>query len=425
MNRATTQNPPHGVMNFAEFVAFVAACMALNALAIDIMLPALPDLNATFALGDPNRPQAVIAIYLVGMGLSQLVYGPLSDRFGRRPVLLGGLALFSIAGLLSALAPSFELLLVGRVVQGIGAGAGRVIAMSLARDTYSGRQLGRVMSLAMMLFMAAPILAPSLGQLILMVAPWRWTFGALVAGGLLVLLWALLRLQETLPPQRRRPFSPAAVWDAYRITLTSRASAGYTAALALVFGAQMGFVISAQAIFSQVFDAADHFGVLFAAVALAMAVAAFANSRLVLHWGRRRLAKTSLVTLIVLNLGHLAIIEVGLESLPLFMVLQAASVFMFGFLGANLNALAMDPLGQVAGTASSAIGFVNTTGGALIGFVIGQLFDGTVLPLTLGYIGLGLGALAVVGLAGRTRGPGPATCCAPAELEPSRGASNP
>ena len=385
-----------GDMGLGEFVAFIAACMALNALAIDVMLPAFPDITTDFLLADSNHTQAVIAVYLVGMGLSQLLFGPVSDSVGRRPVLIGGLALFSLAGLLSAMTDSFATLLAARFVQGFGAGAPRVIAISLARDTYSGRQLGRVMSLAMMVFMAVPILAPSLGQLILLVAPWRWTFGVLVGGGALVLLWTATRLQESLPPDRRRPFAVADVKAAYRMTFACRPAVAYMVALGLVLGAQMGFIISAQAIFAGVFDAGRYFGLLFALVASAMALAAFTNSRLVMRFGMRRLAVTSLVVLILLNLAHLGVAVAGGEQLWMFVLLQMGSLAMFGGLGANLNTLAIEPLGHIAGTASSVIGLVTTLLGALLGFAVGQFFDGSVVPLTLAYVVYGILALALV-----------------------------
>ena len=387
---------PRTPMGFTEFVGFIAACMALNALAIDVMLPALPMLNADFGLADPNHAQMVIAIYLLGMGCSQLFYGPLSDRYGRRPVLIGGLLVFVIAGLLSSITTSFGTLLAARLLQGFGAGAPRVIAVSLARDTYSGAQMGRVMSLAMMVFMAVPILAPSLGQLILMVAPWRWTFGALVVASGAVLAWTMLRMQESLPAERRRAISARAIYEGYRITVSSRAAVGYMLAMGLVMGAHMGFITSAQQIFVDVFGVGRSFTLLFALIALAMSVAAFANSRLVHRVGMRRLIVIGLSFLVGLNLIHLALALAGLVSLPVFLLMQAGSMFVFGFLASNLNTLAMEPLGHVAGTASSIIGFVGTACGALIGFAVGQLFDGSVMPLTAAYVVLGAIALAIV-----------------------------
>ena len=382
--------------SFTEFVGFIAACMALNALAIDVMLPALPMLHADFSLTDPNQAQAVIGVYLLGMGASQLVYGPLSDRYGRRPVLIGGLIVFAVAGMLSSLTDSFATLLAARLLQGVGAGAPRVIAVSLARDKYSGAQMGKVMSLAMMVFMAVPILAPSMGQLILLVAPWRWAFGALVIAGAAVLTWTLLRLQESLPEEHRRAISPRAIFGAYRITLTTRTSVGYMLALGLVVGGHMSFITSAQQIFVDVFDVGRSFTLLFAAVAVAMAVAAFTNSRLVHSFGMRRLSLTGLVTLIVLNVIHLGLALSGNETLLAFMLLQGGSVFVFGFLASNLNTLAMEPLGHVAGTASSMIGFFSTVTGALIGLMVGHLFNGSVSPLVGAYVVLGSLALATV-----------------------------
>ncbi|AWI82134.1 MFS transporter [Parazoarcus communis] len=383
-------------MGFTEFVGFIAACMALNALAIDVMLPALPMLHADFSLTDPNQAQAVIGVYLLGMGASQLVYGPLSDRYGRRPVLIGGLIVFAVAGMLSSLTDSFATLLAARLLQGVGAGAPRVIAVSLARDKYSGAQMGKVMSLAMMVFMAVPILAPSMGQLILLVAPWRWAFGALVIAGAAVLTWTLLRLQESLPEEHRRAISPRAIFGAYRITLTTRTSVGYMLALGLVVGGHMSFITSAQQIFVDVFDVGRSFTLLFAAVAVAMAVAAFTNSRLVHRFGMRRLSLTGLVTLIVLNVIHLGLALSGNETLLAFMLLQGGSVFVFGFLASNLNTLAMEPLGHVAGTASSMIGFFSTVTGALIGLMVGHLFNGSVSPLVGAYVVLGSLALVTV-----------------------------
>lgn len=393
-------------MGFAEFVGFIAACMALNALAIDVMLPALPLLNADFALADPNHAQAVIPVYLLGMGVSQLFYGPLSDRYGRRPVLIGGLLLFAAAGLVSSMTTSFDALLAARLLQGAGAGAPRVVAVSLARDRYSGAQMGRVMSLAMMVFMAVPILAPSLGQLILLVAPWRWAFGSLVLAGAAVLAWTMLRLEESLPRERRRSISPAAIVDAYRITLTSRMATGYMLALGLVLGAHMGFIISAQQIFVDVFDVGRSFTVLFALVALSISVAAFTNARLVHRFGMRRLILIGLVATVALNIFHLGVIAAGGESLLTFMLLQGGSVFIFGFLASNLNTLAMEPLGHVAGTASSMIGFFTTVVGALIGLGIGQLFNGSVSPLVAAYAVL---ALLALGVAYYTERPSPPT----------------
>ncbi|GHU24825.1 Bcr/CflA family drug resistance efflux transporter [Betaproteobacteria bacterium] len=367
-------------MAFAEFVSFIAACMALNALAIDIMLPALPLLAADFHLSDPNQAQAVVAFFLIGTGISQLFYGPLADRFGRRPILIGGLVLFAIGGVLSAFADSFATLLAARVFQGIGAGSPRVISISLARDRYSGATMAKVMSLAMMIFMAVPVLAPSLGQLLLVITPsWHWIFGSLVVASMAVLWWTLARLPETLSPDRRRPLAPAAVYSAYRQTVTHRRTLGYTIALTLVVGAHIGFISSSQQIFVDVFEARKSFPLLFALITLSMAVAAFTNSRLVHRFGMRKMSLSGLIALLIINCFHLALcsnMNTSRVSLP-----------------ANLNTMAMEPMGHIAGTASSMVGFVSTVGSAVIGLIIGHLFNGSVAPLLGAYVVLALAAL--------------------------------
>jgi len=393
-------------MTFGEFVGFVAACMALSAMSIDIMLPALPLLHADFKLADPNQAQAVIAFFLIGTGFSQIFYGPLADRFGRKPILIAGLTLFTLAGVLTMVANSFTTLLAARALQGIGAGAPRVMAVSLVRDRYAGARMARVMSLAVMIFMIVPVLAPSLGQLVMMVTPnWHWVFGTLVVAGIALLIWTVVRLSESLPLERRMPLTPRSVYSAYRQTLTTRRCSGYMLALSLIFGAHIGFIYSSQQIFVDVFDAGRSFPLLFAAIALTTGMAAFLNSKLVRRVGMRRIVVTGLTAIIFINLFHLGFNLAGYESLPMFMLLQGASVFTFGLLASNLNALAMEPMGHIAGTASSVIGFVSTIGGALIGLAIGLMFNGTVIPLVGAYVALALVALVIAYYTEHTKEP--------------------
>ncbi|MDR2260614.1 MAG: multidrug effflux MFS transporter [Azoarcus sp.] len=389
----TNQRP---AMAFGEFVGFIAACMALNAMSIDIMLPALPLLHADFKLADPNQAQSVIAFFLIGTGVSQLFYGPLADRFGRRPVLIGGLVLYTLAGILSTFADTFATLLAARVLQGIGAGAPRVMAISITRDCFAGAQMAKTMSLAIMVFMTVPVLAPSLGQVVLLAAPsWHWVFGLLVVAGAAVLVWTIRKLPETLPSERRLPLVPRAVYAAYRQTVTTRRCIGYTVALSFIVGAHMGFITSAQQIFVDVFDAGRSFTVLFALIALTNGFAAFVNSRLVHRFGMRRMSIAGLAAILVINLFHLGLDLAGHESLLTFMLLQGASVFTFGILAANLNTMAMEPMGHIAGTASSMIGFVSTVGSALIGLAIGHMFNGSVTPLVGAYVVLAVCSLAI------------------------------
>jgi DHA1 family bicyclomycin/chloramphenicol resistance-like MFS transporter len=394
--------PRHG-MSFRSFVTLTAALMAVNALAIDSMLPALPEMAETLGIMEANHRQWIVTAYLLGFGVAQIVYGTLSDRFGRRPVLLFGLGLYVLASIAAAFSGSFEAMMWARVAQGIGAAATRVLAVSIVRDCYSGRDMARVMSLAMIVFLAVPILAPSIGQAILWVAPWRWIFGVLTIFGASVMLWAAFRLPETLHEEDRKPIEFHSVVAAFRTTLTTRIAVGYMSAMAFVIGGWFGFINSAQQVFVDVFAAPQLFTVIFALIAGFMAVASLVNSRIVVRLGMRRVSHAALLGYIAFTGTHALIALAGHESLWSFTVLQGGAMFCFGLLAPNFGALAMDPLGHVAGTASSVQGFVTTVGGALIGFYIGQHFDGTVVPLTLGFSLCGLVALGIVLVAEKGR----------------------
>ena len=394
--------PRHG-MSFHSFVALMAALMAANALAIDSMLPALPQMAQALGIAEANQRQWIITSYLLGFGTAQIVYGTLSDRFGRRPVLLFGLVVYIAASIAAAFANSFETMMLARVIQGVGAAAMRVLVVSIVRDCYSGRDMARVMSLAMIVFLAVPILAPSVGQAILWVAPWRWIFGVLTIFGALVMLWTVLSLRETQNPQDRQPIEVATVVAAFRISLTTRLAVGYMLAMAFVLGGLFGFINSAQQVFVDVFQAPEWFTTIFALIAMFMAAASLLNSRIVGRLGMRRVSHGALLAYIALTGIHALLALSGHESLWSFAAFQAGAMFCFGLVAPNFSAMAMDPLGHVAGTASSVQGFVTTIVGALLGFFIGQHFDGTVVPITLGFALCGLVALAIVLVAERGR----------------------
>src|ERR1700754_933702 len=239
----------HRPMGFPEFVVAIASIMALNPLAMDMMLPALPSIGAAFNIADANRPQMVLSTFIIGFGVGQFVMGPLSDRFGRRPVLLGGMAVYCIASLLAIAAPSFETLLLARALQGLGTSATRVIAVSIVRDCYAGRKMASVMSLAMMVFIAVPVIAPSFGQAVMMLAQWRGIFIVLMLYGVAALVWSALRMPETLPISKRKPLAIRTVLSAFRQTITNRQTLGYALAAGGVQGSLFGFVFSSQQIF--------------------------------------------------------------------------------------------------------------------------------------------------------------------------------
>ena len=381
---------------FPEFVALIAMMMALNALAIDAMLPALPAIGDALGVASENGRQWVITAYLLGFGVAQILYGPLADRFGRKPVLMIGLALYIVFSLLAAFSPTFELLIAARVGTGIGAAALRVLAVSIVRDRYSGRTMARVMSLSFLVFLGVPILAPALGQLILTVAPWQWVFGVLAVGGTAFAIWAAIRLPETLHPEDRMPIQAGRIASAFRAALTNRRSIGYTLAITAISGALFGFINSSQQIFFDVFHAPGLFTVLFGAVAGGIAVASLLNARLVERLGSRLISHTALLGFILMSAIHAAVAVSGHETIWTFAVLQALTMFCFGFIAGNFGAMAMEPMGHIAGTASSAQGFISTTGGATLGFVIGQQFNGSTVPMTTGFVLLGLMALVSV-----------------------------
>jgi DHA1 family bicyclomycin/chloramphenicol resistance-like MFS transporter len=393
---AMTDQQTHASMRPGEFVAFIAALMAVNALGVDLMLPALADIGHQLAISTANHRQWIITVYMLGFGAGQLVYGPLADRYGRRPVLLITLAGFVAASIFAAGSQTFPALLGARVLQGLMSASTRVLAVAIVRDRYSGRQMARTLSVAQMIFFLVPIMAPSLGQVLLAFGPWRFIFYALAVFAAFVLAWSTLRLTESLPVARRSPLSLASLGSAYRLTLTNRFSAGYAVAASMTFGGIIAFVSSAQQIFVDEFHAGERFTILFAVCAFSMGCASFANSRLVERLGTRLISQSALLALIALSLLHLVVISVGRESLGTYMVFQALSMTCIGLCGSNFGAMAMEPVGHIAGTASSIQGFITSVGAVIVGSIIGQAYDGTTYPLAIGYLAIGVAVLAVV-----------------------------
>lgn len=398
MTKVGTETPTEGP-GFPEFVALIAMMMALNALAIDSMLPALPAIGEALGVVNENSRQWVVTAYLLGFGITQIIYGPLADRYGRKPVLMFGLSLYVVFSALAAFAPTFELLIAARVGTGIGAAALRVLAVSIVRDRYSGRTMARVMSLSFLVFLGIPILAPTLGQLILTAAPWPWIFGVLALAGSAYLVWTAIRLPETLAPDDRMPIEVGRIAGAFRHALTERQSIGYTLAMTCITGALFGFINSSQQIFFDVFKAPHLFTTVFGAVAGGIAVASLLNARLVERLGSRLISHTALIGFIVMASIHSVVNLLSHETIWTFAVLQALTMFCFGFIAGNFGSMAMEKMGHIAGTASSAQGFISTTLGATFGFLIGQQFNGSATPMTLGFVGLGLLALTFVLLA--------------------------
>ncbi|MER2534934.1 MAG: multidrug effflux MFS transporter [Rhizobiaceae bacterium] len=386
-----------------EFIALAAAVMSLNALAIDIMLPGLQQIGASLGVENENHRQYVISAYFLGMGLALLPYGPLSDRYGRRKPLLFGLTVYVIAAFAAAFSPNFETLLALRFIQGAGAASTRVIAVSIVRDRFGGRAMAEVMSLIFMTFMVVPVIAPSIGQLMMLFANWHFIFTGMGLLGAAVLVWVALRLPETMHPEDRRPFTLTSIGKAFRVVLTNRTSISYTLASAIMFGALFGFINSAQQIYIDIYGLGVWFPLVFAGIASMMALSSFLNSRLVMKLGMRRLSHAAILGFMVVSLIWFLWSLSGPVPLAAFIALFAAAMFQFGWIGSNFNSIAMEPLGHLAGSASSVQGFIQTIGGGIIGVLIGQSFDGTTTPLAAGYAGVAaIGILIVlVGEKGR------------------------
>lgn len=391
------QSPPKtlGGMGRAEFIALMAFLMALNALAIDIMLPGLQEIGAALNVENENHRQYVVSAYLIGFGFAQLFYGPIADRFGRRIPMIIGLAIYVVSSLAVVFVPSFESLLILRFIQGIGSAATRVITVSIVRDVFGGRQMAEVMSLIMMVFMVIPVVAPGTGQVIMLFGDWHWIFVFMAVIAVIVGVWMYVRLPETLAPADVRPFTVKVIFDGFRIVLTDRVALCYTIASTFIFGALFGFINSAQQVYVGIYGLGVWFPVAFAAVALFMALSSFVNAKLVGRFGMRKLSHGSLLGFIAINLIWLVVQVLGPQPMPFFLFITffSLAMFQFGWIGSNFNSLAMEPLGHVAGTASSVLGFMGTMGGSIIGAAIGQAFDGTALPMVTGFF-----VVSVIGL---------------------------
>ena len=381
-----------------EFVPLIALLMSLVALAIDAMLPALPAIGRDLEAPRPNDVQFVITSLFLGLGLGQMLFGPLSDRIGRRPAIHAGLVLFMIGCLVSIFAPTFETMIVGRVLQGIGVAGPRIVTVALVRDQYEGRQMARLMSFAMAVFILVPTVAPALGQVILWLGSWRAIFTTFFAIAAIAFAWFALRQPETLPAERRRPFSVRAIGQAVGETLRIRAALGYTLATGFVFAPFVAYLSSAQQIFQEAYRTGALFPVYFGVLALAIGCASLLNGRLVVRHGMRRLSKAATVAIALVSLvawaGAFAF--GGLPPLWLFMAYLLAVFLCIGLLFGNLNALAMEPLGHIAGVGAAVVASLATFISVPLGALVGQSFDGTIYAQVGAFAVFGVGTYAAM-----------------------------
>lgn len=379
-----------------ELIIMAASLMALNALAIDMMLPALGLMSDDFALPAVNDRQWVITSYLYGMAIGSILYGTLADRYGRKPLLLVTTAIYIVFGILCAFAWDYDMLLIARFIQGLAASALGVLVNSIIRDRYEGDAMARSMSTIMMVFMIVPITAPLLGEMVMLVAPWRAIFIVLSAAGLGMFLWVLLRLPETLHPDNKTPINPRSIGSAWYQVIFNRNSFGHVMASGLMMAPLFAYIASAQQIFFDIFDAQDIFVYVFALNAAGMSLGNFLNSRIVMRFGARRVSQSALVCFILLGIIHFILAMTDNINIWTFTALLAPSMAMVGLTGANFSSIAMQPFGRIAGVASSFQNFSRTALSASIGAAIGLQFDGTVLPLATGFLVCGMASLALI-----------------------------
>ena len=382
-----------------EFIALVTASMAMGAMAIDIMLPAFPDMRAEFGMSaDSPRIGWVVTAFFLGLAVGPWLYGPASDRYGRRPLLLAGLGLYVAAGVAAVFAPSFGWVIAARFVWGLGAAAPRSLALAMIRDRYEGDDMARLMSMIMAVFLLVPIVAPGLGAGLNAFAPWRIVFWVPVVAALGLIVWGWRRLPETLPIERRRPFTFASLGAAIRAIASNRQTVSFTVAITFLFAVMTTYLSGSELIVEDVYDRGEWFPVFFGAIAVLLAVSSLNNARLVGRLGIRTLVRRMAVIGVALA-GLLAVVASthgGRPNFWLFSVALAVVVPLAQGLVPNCNTAAMAPVPHVAGTASAVIGTITTAGGALLGGVATGAFDGTTRPMAWFMLGFVAVAAALV-----------------------------
>jgi DHA1 family bicyclomycin/chloramphenicol resistance-like MFS transporter len=381
-----------------EFISLAALLMSLVALSIDAVLPALGPIGNSLAVQNPNNNQLVISVFFLGMALGQLLYGPFSDSFGRKKAIYLGVSIFILGSMVSSFSTSFTFMLLGRVGQGFGISSCRVVTLAMIRDKLSGREMARVMSLIMVVFIMVPAVAPSLGQAILLYADWRAIFLLNVAIGLVTIVWLFVRLPETLVKEKRLAFSVATITAGVAETLKNPITHSYMVAAGIIFGAFVGYLSSAQQILQVQYQLGNAFSLYFGGLAVAIGFSSFFTSKLVMRFGMETLSFFALLLLSISSLlfyGYAQSVA-GQPALSLFMGYLTVAFFSFGVLFGGFNTLAIQPLGHIAGVATSVISSVQTLLSVAIGGLVGQCYNGTVLPLVFGFLLCGLSSLSIM-----------------------------
>jgi MFS transporter, DHA1 family, multidrug resistance protein len=384
--------------SFIEFVIVITMTMSLAALSTDMMLPALAQIGSDLGVRNANDRQLIVSLLFLGLAIGQIFFGPLSDKTGRKPAIYLGYVLFISGALLSVFSINFPMTLAGRLLQGIGISAPRSVTLALVRDRFEGRAMARVMSFVMTVFILVPMIAPSFGQAILLISGWRAVFVALVLMAIFTLVWFAIRIPETLEAEKRAPFKLGRIAKAMLEVLRMRTALGYTISAGLVAGAFIGYLNSAQQIYQEQYALGERFPIYFGVVAFSIGVASFLNARLVMRFGMRFLVRGSLRTILLLAVLGFTISQIFGGQPPFWFLMSylMLSFFCIGILFGNQNSLAMEPLGHLAGVGAAVVGSLSTLIATPLGTVIGQSYNGTVLPLIMGLGVLALFSIFVV-----------------------------
>ncbi len=393
-----SMNAPAKPLGMPEFVTMLAMMISILALSIDVMLPVLDRIGSDLGVADINDTQLIVSGMFLGFAAGQIIAGPLSDSFGRKPVIYWGYAVFIAGCVMSMTATSFEIMLAGRVLQGLGAAAPRIVSLALVRDGYEGRAMARIMSIVMGIFILVPAIAPTIGEVVLLFSGWRAIFALLLIMAVTATMWFAARQPETLPATQRRRFSLANIAGGIREAATYRAAAGYTVASGIIFGAFVGYLSSAQQVFQTVYGTGKLFALYFGVAALALGAASIFNSKVVMRLGMRFMTWRALFAVSLLSAGFLPAVWLfnGVPPMWSFMIWLLAAFFAVGILFGNFNALAMEPLGHMAGLGAAFVGSVSTFISLPLGWAIGHMFDNTVVPLIAGFAILGAVSLVIM-----------------------------
>lgn len=379
-----------------EFIAMMAVLISVVAISIDAMLPALGIIGNELNASHKNEAQYIISYLFAGMAIGQLICGPLSDALGRKKILYAGLIIYLIGSLICLFAVNMQMMFLGRFIEGLGVAGPYISSISIVRDRYSGRGMARVMSLVMMIFIMVPAIAPAIGQSILYVRDWRYIFLLYIVYAVLVSFWIMTRLHETLPKEKRIPYKISNIIEGTKTVLKNRVTVSYTLIMGLVFGSLIGNLNSIQQIFHVQYNVGQMFAFYFGLQALAMGASSLINSRLVENLGMRYICLRAILIMVITSLIVLGVSTLGPVPFWVYFFYGMVLLFCVGLLFGNLNALAMEPMGHIAGMASAIIGASSSFLGITLGTIIGQLYDGTLVPIVGGLCILGTIALIII-----------------------------